>query len=94
MRHCPVEVGVAGGEVVGGTVGGIGVDVDGIDVDVGGIDVGVGGIGVAVSVACGLHPNSSNRVNPIPQTFFTRFLRFISTSSVLQLLADGKRANY
>jgi len=49
---------------------------------VGGIDVGVGGTGVGVSVACGLHPNSSNRVNPIPQTFFIRFLRLIRTSSV------------
>jgi hypothetical protein len=59
---------------------GVGVGV-GVGVDVGrGVDVGKAGVGV--SVACGLHPNSSNRVNPIPQTFFIRFLRFIRTSSV------------
>lgn len=55
--------------------------------------IGVGETGVGVSVACGLHPNSSNRVNPIPQIFCIRFFRFIKISSVLQLLADGKRAN-
>lgn len=68
---------------------GVGVRVD-VDVgvggevgeDVGGIDVGVGGTGVGVSFACGLHPNSSTRVNPIPQTFFSRILRSIRTSSL------------
>jgi hypothetical protein len=78
-----------GGEVGKGSSthhSGVGVGVDvGVGVGVGmdvGVGVDVGRAGVGASVACGLHPNSSNRVNPIPQTFFNRFLRFIRTSSV------------
>lgn len=81
MRHCPVEVGVAGGEV-GGNVGVIVVDVGGIGVDVGETGVGVG-------IPNKLHPNSSSRVNPIHQIFCIRSLSFIRTSSKYWLATSG-----
>jgi len=75
-------MGAAFGRVIYGALAVLGVG--GSEVWIGGKGVSMGGtdMPVGVGVACGLHPNNNNRVNPTPQTFFSRYLRFIRTSSV------------